>query len=368
MPLRFGSLAAVLGLMSLGLCAVQAQDADAAKPVLPAQPAPKAAAPAPAKQAPAATAPAQTLAPAAPAGDAAASLDLLKRQVIEKCQKTVQPDVLQFLGLLFEQCRDDAQNEVKLLETALAAKRATIQRLLSLKKQVDQAEGELADLKQKQQTLQQQWEQQQQAFAAGGPPPDVKLLDALDEAAAAIARKQSAQRQLLAAYYKLPRLDQVQAEAADLQMRLAKAQARVQNWAQDAQRARQALDAVKHMPKTAALSQLIVAGLGLEKPACNVSKPWAAEGRGLNLFLAQLDDGRLLGGAMRSEPVEVYDICGLIYGHKITMLLVNKHNPKDVLEFQGQVEVDAASQQPKSIRGELKSKGAPGPGQEWVFK
>ena len=303
-----------------------------------------------------------------PSGEATSDFDLLKAQIIQKCRDTVQPDVLQFVTTMFGMCQASAAREEEMLKSLMESKTAMLQRIQALQAKVDAAASELATLDQRRADLERQIQDQQQAFAAGGMAPSEGTMESLETVVADIARKKTAQHEVLKTYYKMPRPTHLQSEIAEAQKKVAAAQAVQKRWADAAREADDAIEAVSNKPKTIPLRQLIASHGRLEKPACNVSKHWLAQGSKFNLFLMQMDDGQVIGGGMQPEPVQVYEVFGFVYGKKLSLLLVNKHDESDVLAFSGAVTATPNTGEATELKGKLKQESDTGEGQEWVFK
>ncbi len=391
MSLRARFAAAAVCMICCGLTALCAQEADDAQPLIPAEAggaAPKAETPkvetpkaearkveTPTAETPKPAAPVaapvakpEPAAPQAASGEVTADLDVLKEQLLKKCEDTVQADVLQFMVAAFNACEASARGEAEVIGASLENKKLVLARIRALESKVKKVANELAALDQKRAALEARLDQQRQAFAAGGPAPSEVRLQELDEFTTRIAMKKTAQHQALAAYYRLPRASKVQNEIAALMQKADAAKARQERWAQEAARASEVLARVNAMPKTIPLRKLIASGLKLEEPACDVSEHWLAEGSKFNMFIVQMPDGQIMGAATDPDQAQVYDVSGFVYGKKVSLMLMNKHDKRDVLEYRADVETDPATGKAKRLQGMLKREGDTGEGTKLAFR
>ena len=62
-----------------------------------------------------------------------------------------------------------------------------------------------------------------------------------------------------------------------------------------------------------------------------------------------------------------YEVSGFVYGKKVSLLLMNKHDKRDVLEYRADIETDATGKA-KRLLGTLKREGDTGEGTKLAFR
>lgn len=297
-----------------------------------------------------------------------ASFEQLKQQVLQRCQDAGEADVMDFAAAMFGLCRDASVGQEELLQSLVQNQNARVLRIHALQQRISLLADELSELARQHTEVDSQVREQRLAFANGGPAPSEELLDKLEAIEVQIASKKAAQRPLMKQHYELPQLAKVRLEVAALQEKLARAAAERTRWTEEMDKAQERRDAALKAPKMVPLERL-VASMKLEKPACNVSKHWLARSAGkFNLFLIQMADGQVMGGALQPEPVQVYEVLGLVHGRNLSLKLVNKHDTEDVLTFTAIAQVDTKTGATERLVGTVKSASGSTPDREWEFE
>lgn len=297
-----------------------------------------------------------------------ADFERLKQQVLRRCRDTGQADVLELAASVFGICLESASREEELLQSLVQSRNALLLRVHGLEQEISLLADDLGDLELERGELDKQARAQRVAFANAGPAPSEELIDKLEAVEAQIAKKKASQRRMMKDYYKLPQVAKVRMAVAELQARLASVAALRKQWAEEIDKAHDLREAALKVPQRIPLERL-AASMKLEKPACIVTKHWMTRsGDKFNLFLIQMADGQVMGGALQPEPMQVYEVFGLVYGRNLSLKLLNKHNKDDSLTFTATAEVDPGTGKVARVRGTLKSDSGGAPDREWVFE
>jgi len=300
------------------------------------------------------------------ASRSAGEFDRLKEHMVKQCVTTVQPDVLEFMAAAFGVCQQSAEREKQSLQEASGGTRAELARVREIEQKIEAAAGELATLESRRAELDKQVREERIAFAAGAAVPQQSAMDELEAVEAQIAKIRAGKHMLMKECYRLPTASALATRLTTIQTKIESAEARIKEWTAEASRMTGLAKDVEGRPKQIPLD-FITSTLKLDPPVCSVSKHWLDPIHRFNLFLVQMDDGQIMGGGLRPEPVQVYQVFGFIDGSRVSLKLVNKRDASDVLTFSARVSVNPQTREATRLEGQMKGIRGARQTATWVF-